>query len=84
MLARVGLLARSPCLSVSLSVTSRSSMETVGLIELFLAREIPSTYSTCHVSTFEYLENKGTSLWNFVLNSGLRKFRHGISIVEAC
>jgi len=27
-------------------------------------------------------KNKGTSLWNFVLNSGLRKFRHGISIVE--
>ena len=25
---------------------------------------------------------KGTSLWNFVLKSGLRKFRHGISIVE--
>ena len=28
-------------------------------------------------------KNKVTSLWNFVLNSGLRKFRHGISIVEA-
>ena len=27
-------------------------------------------------------KNKGTSLWNFVLNSGLRKFRHGVSIVE--
>ena len=27
-------------------------------------------------------KNKGTSLWNFVLNSRLRKFRHGISIVE--
>ena len=29
-------------------------------------------------------KNKGTSLWNFVLNSGLRKFRHGLSIVETC
>jgi len=31
-------------------------------------------------------KNKGTSLWNFVLNSGVRKFRHGISIVivETC
>jgi len=29
-------------------------------------------------------KNKGTSPWNFVLNSGLRKFRHGISIVETC
>ena len=27
-------------------------------------------------------KNKGTSLWNFVLNSG--KFRRGISIVETC
>jgi len=33
---------------------------------------------------YGYLQNKGTSLWNFVLNSGLRKFRHGISIVETC
>ena len=31
-----------------------------------------------------YLQNKGTSLWNFAPNSGLRKFRHGISIIEAC
>jgi len=33
------------------------------------------------------LENKGTKgtfLWNFVPNSGLRKFCFGISIVEAC
>jgi len=29
-------------------------------------------------------KNKGTSLWNFVLISRLRKFRHGISIVETC
>ena len=29
-------------------------------------------------------KNKGTSLWNFVLNSGLRKFLHGISILEMC
>ena len=28
------------------------------------------------------LKNKGTSLGNFVLKSGLRKFRHGISIVD--
>ena len=33
---------------------------------------------------FGVLQNKGTSLWNFVLNFGLRKFRHGISIVETC
>ena len=29
-------------------------------------------------------KNKGTFLWNSVLNSGLRKFIHGISIVETC
>jgi len=29
-------------------------------------------------------KNKGTSLWNFVLNSGLRKFCYDISIVETC
>ena len=29
-------------------------------------------------------KNKGTSLWNFAPNAGLRKFRHGISVVEAC
>jgi len=31
----------------------------------------------CVKRKFGYLKNKGTSLWNFVLNSGLRQFRHG-------
>jgi len=38
----------------------------------------------CVKRKFGYLQNKGTSFWNFVLNSGLKKFRHGISIVETC
>ena len=38
----------------------------------------------CVTRKFCYLQNKGTSFWNFVLKSGLRKFRHGISIVETC
>ena len=38
----------------------------------------------CVKRKFGYLQNKGTSLSNFDLNSGLRKFRHGISIVETC
>ena len=38
----------------------------------------------CVKRKFGYLQNKGTSVWNFVLNSGLRKCRHGISIVETC
>jgi len=29
-------------------------------------------------------KNKGTSVWNFAPKSGLWKFRHGISVVEAC
>jgi len=29
-------------------------------------------------------ENEGTSVWNFVINSGLKKFCFGISIVETC
>ena len=29
-------------------------------------------------------KNTGTFLWTVVPNSGLGKFRHGISIVEAC
>ena len=38
----------------------------------------------CVKRKFGYLQNTGTSLRNFVLKSGLRKFRHGISIVETC
>ena len=34
---------------------------------------------------FGYLQKKkGTSLWNFVPDSGLRKFCFGVSTVEAC
>ena len=33
------------------------------------------------IRKFGYIQNKGTSLWNFVPNSGLNKFRHGKSIV---
>ena len=29
-------------------------------------------------------ESKGTSLWNFVLHSGIRKFHHNTPIVETC
>jgi len=35
------------------------------------------------VTSFHHMY-KGTFLWNFVQNSRLRKFRHGISIVETC
>jgi len=73
------------CLSVRLSVTSRCSIETVGRIELVLACELPSTRPTVYTVLRNSVisKNKGTSLWNFVLNSGLGKFRHGM-IVETC
>ena len=68
---------------VRLSVTSRSSTKTAERIALVFGM-----WASFHPS-YTVLEgnsviskNKGTSLWNFVLNSGLRKFRHGISIVE--
>jgi len=71
--------------SVSLSVTSRCSIETAERIELIFG-----TWAFFHLS-YSVLKgnsviskNKGTFLWNFVLNSGLGKFRHGISIVEMC
>jgi len=50
----------------------------------FLACELISTRPTVLKGNSVISKNKGTSLWNFVLNSGLRKFRHGISIVETC
>jgi len=52
----------------------------------FLACELLSIrlYYTVLKGNSVISKNKGTSLWNFVLNSGLRKFRHGISIAEMC
>ena len=38
----------------------------------------------CDVRKLSYLQNNGTSLLNFFLNSGLKKLRHGVSIVETC
>jgi len=76
-------------LSLSLSVrpsgcvTSRYCIETTGRLQLvFLAWRFSSTYPTLSfIRTVGYLQNKGTSLWNCVPNSGHRKFRHGKSIM---
>ena len=72
--------------SARLSVTSRCSIETAERIKLGFF----GTWASFHQS-YTVLKgnpviskNKRTSLWNFVLKSGLRKFRHGISIVETC
>ena len=68
------------CLSVRLSVTSRCSIKKrMNESSRVLACELPSTrLPEIRLSP----KNKSTFLWNFVLNSGLRRFRHGISIVE--
>ena len=71
--------------SACLSVTSRCSIETDERIELvFGMRASFHTSYTVLKGNLVISKNKGTSLWNFVLNSGLRKFCHGISIVETC
>ena len=76
-------LCLSLCLCLCLSVTRRFSIKTVERIEWFLAWNVSSSYVTLRVlRKYGYLQNEGTSLWNFVRNSRLRKFRHGISIVE--
>jgi len=71
--------------SVCLSVTSRCSTKTAERIELVFGM-----WASFHPSYTVLKGNsgvskyKGTSLSNFVLNTGLRKFRHGISTVETC
>ena len=75
----------SACLSVllSVSVASLYCIETIGRIE----RDFFGMEASFHLShTVLYgnsgiSKNKDTSLWNFVRNSGLRKFRHGKSMV---
>ena len=67
------------------SVTSWCSIETVERMELVFGM-----WASFHPSYIVLEENpvisknKGTSLWNFVLNFGLSKFLLGISIVETC
>ena len=63
-----------------MSVTSRCSIEAAGRIDLILARRLLLTNVLQGISVFT--ENKATSLWNFSLNSGHRKSRHTISIIE--
>jgi len=67
------------------SVTSRSSIKTAERIELVFGMwaSFHPSYSVLKANLV-ISKNKGTSLWNFVLNSGLRKFCHGISMVEKC
>jgi len=66
-------------------VTSRCSIETAERIELVFGMWASfHPFYTVIKGNSVISKNKGTSLWNFVLNFGLRKFRHGIWIVETC
>jgi len=58
-------------------------METAERIELVFGMEA-SFRPSCTVLTANSAisKNKGTSLGNFFINSGLGKFRHGISFFE--
>jgi len=49
----------------------------------FLARVLLSASLTLFYGNSGIYKNKRTSFWNFFINSGFRKFRHSISIVEA-
>ena len=71
--------------SVCLSVTSRCSIETAERIELVFGMwaSFHPSYTVLKGNSV-ISKNKGTSIWYFVLNSGLRNFAHGISIVETC
>jgi len=77
MLAR--LLAMALCLSPDGVLSKRMD----GL-SLFVARRLLFTLPIryCVLRKFWYIHNKGTCLWNFVLNCGLETFRKGISIVN--
>ena len=54
--------------SVCLSVTSRCSVKRDERINLVLAWGFFRPVLLCVLKKFSYLQNKGTSLWNFFLN----------------
>jgi len=72
-----------PC--VCTSVISQSSAKTAERIELVFGMwaSFHPSYTVLKGNSV-ISKSKGTSFWNFVLNSGHRKFCHGISIVKTC
>jgi len=81
MLAQVLAKVLCPCVSVRLSVTSRSSIETAELIELAFGT---GTSSQPYYTALK--GNSGTSFWNFVPNSelyfALALWRHVINLAQ--
>ena len=85
MLAQVLAMALHSSVRLSVSVTSRSSIETVERFELVFGTGVSIHPSyTGLTGNSANSKNKGTSLWKFVPNCVLRKFYFGISIVETC
>ena len=76
-----GPMSVSACLSAS--VINQCSIKWLDGLSWFLAWRFFLTSPTLFLWKFWYQQNKGTSLWNFVLDSRLRKFFHSISI-ERC
>jgi len=71
------------CLCVS--VTRRYCIETAARIQLiFFYTGFSRSVLCCVLWKLGYLQNKGTSPWNYVPNSGRRKFRHGTPTVSEC
>ena len=62
---------------VSMSFTCQYCLETVAWTELIFCIQV--SLNLCYAV---YLQNKGTPIWNFVPNSGLRKFHHGTPTVS--
>jgi len=69
MLARISYGPVSVCLSVCPSVTSRETAERIELV-FGIEAIFGLSYSVLFIRKFEYLQNNGTSVWNFVTNSG--------------
>jgi len=78
-------LAMALCLSVCLSQVVVLSKRTGASGWIFFGKgaSIVLFYAALRENS-GLSESKGTSLWNFVLHSGIRKFHHNTPIVETC
>ena len=77
MLARELAMALCP----SVSITSPCAIERDGQTDLVFGTEASFDQSYSMFKEIHVFTKSGTSLWNFFLNPGLRKFRHDKSMV---
>jgi len=80
------MLARVLSMAVCLSVCHKSVFCREGWTDWFGFCHGGFLWSALHCAAkkFRYLQKLYLFLWNFYLNFGLRKLRHGISIAETC